>query len=97
MKSIQVTTAINTKENTMMRTLTLTAILALTGTLLTAEPTTPAWTGFRGPEGTGVWPTAKPPTTWDGATGKNIRWKVSLPNWGLGQPVVLKNKVGICT
>ena len=31
-----------------------------------AEPTTPAWTGFRGPEGTGVWPNAKPPTTWDG-------------------------------
>ncbi len=61
--------------------------------LAKAEPPSPAWTGFRGIEGTGVWPTAKPPTTWDGATDKNIRWKVSLPNWGLGQPVVVKNKV----
>ena len=58
-----------------------------------ADPVTPAWTGFRGPEGTGVWVNAKPPTTWDGATDKNIRWKVSLPNLGLGQPVVMKNKV----
>ena len=80
---------------------TLTAILALTGTILVAdlpslakaEPPTPAWTGFRGPEGTGVWPNAKPPTVWDGGSGKNIRWKAPLANWGLGQPVVLKGKV----
>ena len=77
----------------MNKNITLAAILALTGTLLAADPTTPAWTGFRGPEGTGVWATAKPPTTWDGATDKNIRWKVPLANWGLGQPVVLKGKV----
>jgi len=69
------------------------ALLALTGTLFAAEPTTPAWTGFRGPEGAGVWPNAKPPTVWDGASGKNIRWKAPLANWGYGQPVVLKGKV----
>jgi len=86
-----------------MRHVTLIAILALTGTLLAAdlsavpsakaEPSKAAWTGFRGPEGTGVWPNAKPPTVWDGNTGQNVRWKVPLPNWGLGQPVVVKNKV----
>jgi len=86
-----------------MHTITLTAMLALTGTLFAAdlsavtsakaEPPAPSWIGFRGSEGTGVWPTAKPPSTWDGATGQNIRWKAPLANWGLGQPVVLKGKV----
>ncbi len=48
--------------------------------------------GFRG-DGTGVIPDAKPPTVWDEATGKNILWKVSLPNWGLGCPVPVGNRV----
>lgn len=81
------------KEIPTMRHFTLIAILALAGTLLAADPPSPTWTGFRGPEGTGVWPTAKPPTVWDGNTGQNVRWKVPLANWGLGQPVVVKNKV----
>lgn len=53
----------------------------------------PSWTGFLGPNGTGVWPDAKPPTVWDGKTGKNILWKVPVANWGFGQPVVLKGRV----
>lgn len=77
----------------MFKNLTLTAILTLTSTLLAADPPSPAWTGFRGPEGTGVWPAAKPPTTWDGTTGQNIRWKAPLANYGLGQPVVVKGNV----
>jgi len=76
-----------------LQKLTLTAILTLTGTMIAADPVTPAWTGFRGAEGSGVWPTAKPPSIWDGATGQNIRWKAPLANWGLGQPVVVKGKV----
>ncbi len=48
--------------------------------------------GFRG-DGTGVISDSKPPTVWDEATGKNIRWKVPLPNWGLGCPVPVGNRV----
>ena len=52
--------------------------------------------GFRY-DGTGVVPDAKPPVTWDGATGKNIRWKTPLPNWGYGCPVPVGNRVLMMT
>jgi outer membrane protein assembly factor BamB len=48
--------------------------------------------GFRG-DGTGVIPDAKPPTVWDERTGTNILWKVPLPNWGLGCPTPVGNRV----
>jgi hypothetical protein len=51
------------------------------------------WVGLRGPHGTGVYPDSKPPTTWDVATGKNVRWVVPLNGWGHGQPLVADGKV----
>jgi len=34
-------------------------------------------------------PDAPPPMTFDGATGKNIRWKARLPNWSNSGPLVV--------
>ena len=82
----------NNKKGIIMRASSILPFI-LFSTVQAADPVTPAWTGFRGPEGTGVWANAKPPTIWDGATGQNIRWKAPLANWGLGQPVVVKGKV----
>ena len=36
------------------------------------------WPHWRGPHADGSAPHAKPPTTWDGATGKNFRWHAEL-------------------
>jgi len=76
----------------MQRTITLTAMLVLTGTLCAAEPSIPAWTGYRGPEGTGVFPDSNPPTDCDLKTGRNVLWRAPLPNWAHGQPTIVKDR-----
>ncbi|MEI7834321.1 MAG: PQQ-binding-like beta-propeller repeat protein [bacterium] len=58
-----------------------------------ATPTAPAWVGVRGPEGSGIYPDSKPPTTWNLKTGKNVRWVLPLNGWGQGQPVVGGDRV----
>ena len=64
-------------------------LIALTGYLAAAEP---AWTGYRGPEGSGVFPDSKPPVDCDMASGRNIRWRTPLPNWCNGSPLVIKDR-----
>lgn len=73
----------------------------LTATALAGEFVAPAdvpetGIGFRG-DGTGVFPHADPPTEWDERTGKNILWKVELPNWGYASPVPVGNRVIMLT
>jgi hypothetical protein len=51
------------------------------------------WVGLRGPNGTGIYPDAKPPTSWDITTGKNVRWIAPLDGWGQGQPVIADGKI----
>jgi outer membrane protein assembly factor BamB len=51
-----------------------------------------AWIGYRGPNGTGVFPDTKPPVDCDMKTGRNIVWKTPLPNWGHSSPVVVKDR-----
>jgi len=48
--------------------------------------------GFRG-DGSGVFADAKPPTEFDAVTGKNLRWKVALPNHSNSSPIVVGDKV----
>jgi hypothetical protein len=65
--------------------------------------TNAGWTGYRGPNGNGIYPDAHPPTvaedqvgassSWTTNRGRNIRWKAPLPNWGYSQPVVVGEKV----
>jgi len=60
------------------------------------EHVSPYGIGFRG-DGTGVYPDADPPVAWGEASGKNIRWKAALPNWGYASPVPVGNRVLMLT
>jgi outer membrane protein assembly factor BamB len=50
------------------------------------------WPRFRGPNGSGVADSAKPPVEF--GPDKNLKWKVSAPN-GLSSPIIAKDKVVI--
>ena len=49
------------------------------------------WSHWRGPNGNGSSPDAKPPTEWSET--KNIKWKAPIPGRGSCSPVVWENKV----
>lgn len=53
------------------------------------------WGNFRGPEFTGVSPTAKPPTQWSAE--KNVKWKVKVPGVGSSSPAVWGDKIFLTT
>jgi outer membrane protein assembly factor BamB len=73
-----------------MRT-TLTACLLIS---LSAVATADNWPAWRGPTADGVAPpSADPPLTWDGPSGKNIKWKAPLPGKGSSTPVVWGDQV----
>ncbi len=50
---------------------------------------------FRGPYGLGISYKTKVPTNWDGATGKNVKWKKAIPLPGLNSPIVWGNQLFI--
>lgn len=50
---------------------------------------------FRGPWGQGVSYHTDIPVDWDGPTGKNIKWKVTLPKKGYNSPVIWGEKLFI--
>lgn len=49
------------------------------------------WPGFRGPGGTGISPTGKPPREW--SNDKNLAWKAELPGAGASSPIVVGDLV----
>jgi len=51
------------------------------------------WPNFRGPGGYGIAHHTNAPTDWDGASGRNVRWKTSVPLPGFNSPVVWGNRV----
>jgi outer membrane protein assembly factor BamB len=51
------------------------------------------WPQFRGPGGNGVLPAGNPPTDWDGASSRNVRWKAEVPLPGRGSPAVWDDRV----
>ena len=53
------------------------------------------WHQWRGPNATGASSTAQPPVSW--SEDKNIQWKVSIPGYGSGSPIVWGNKVFLLT
>jgi hypothetical protein len=55
------------------------------------------WPGWRGPRGDGTSEEKNVPTSWDGTTGKNIRWKVKIPGIGHSSPVVWDDRVFLTT
>jgi hypothetical protein len=62
-----------------------------------AEPTTtPTMIGFM-QDSTGVAAGARPPISFDGLTGKNLLWKMPLPNHSHGSPIVVKGRVFVAS
>ena len=53
------------------------------------------WPGWRGPRGDGSSLDDRVPLSWDGETGRNVRWKIELPASGHSSPVIWKNRVFI--
>jgi outer membrane protein assembly factor BamB len=51
------------------------------------------WPYFRGPAGAGITPLPDLPTSWDGATGKNVLWKAEIGLPGENSPVVWGNRI----
>ena len=49
------------------------------------------WAQFRGPNGSGVSPDAKPPTTWSET--QNLKWKMPLPGAGTSSPILVAEKI----
>ncbi|MEO8352986.1 MAG: PQQ-binding-like beta-propeller repeat protein [Chthoniobacteraceae bacterium] len=49
------------------------------------------WARFRGPNGSGIAPEAKPPVTWSDT--QNVRWKTELPGPGTSSPIVVGDRV----
>lgn len=43
-------------------------------------------------DGSGDFSDHDPPRDWDAATGRNILWKVRLPNWSNGSPIVVAGR-----
>lgn len=48
------------------------------------------WTQFHGPNGSGIPPDAKPPTTW--SEPQNLKWKLLLPGAGTSSPILVGGK-----
>ena len=48
----------------------------------------PNWPAFRGPNSNGLALCKNVPITWDGSSGKNVRWKVALTTTGFNSPIV---------
>ncbi len=48
---------------------------------------------FRGPEGIGVAYQKNVPSEWNGASGKNVIWKVKIPKAGFSSPIIWGNQL----
>src|SRR5689334_3012765 len=70
-------------------------LAALTILLLALETAAQAenWPGWRGPRGDGTSLEINVPTSWDGAAGENLRWRVPVPGSGHASPIVWGDRV----
>lgn len=50
--------------------------------------------GWRG-DGTGTYPKANPPTEW--GLDKNVAWKIAMPSFSVGTPVIVVDKIFTCS
>src|SRR5688572_31399963 len=63
-------------------------IAALAGLSAPAAQQVDTWPRFRGPQAAGIAEKQNLPETWDGVTGKNIRWKTAFPGLAHSSPIV---------
>ncbi len=64
------------------------AVVATTDSTAVVKVSTDNFVSFRGNGGAGIIKKSNVPVSWDGATGKNIRWKTAIPLSGFSSPVV---------
>jgi outer membrane protein assembly factor BamB len=82
--------------NTLVRICVASAALAAAAALPSVSANgTAYWPTWRGPAGTGVSTTAKPPLEW--SESRNVRWKVEIPGRGAGSPIVWGDRVYMLT
>ncbi len=55
------------------------------------------WPSFRGEHASGVLDMQNLPETWDGKSGKNIKWKTLIPGLAHSSPVIWKEKLFVTT
>ena len=65
------------------------------GSSNTPAPDKNNWPSFRGQDSRGIAGGTDYPTEWDGASGKNIGWKIEVPGKGKSSPVVWGDKIFI--
>ena len=65
--------------------------------MLPASAPAANWPQYRGPNASGVDESAALPTTWDVATGENIRWQTPIPGLAHASPVIWGERVYVAT
>lgn len=78
----------------MIRWLITWVVVGIVSSVAAADDNWPHW---RGPHGDGAAPQADPPTTWDGPSGKNIRWKSPVEGRGSATPIVWGQQVFVAS
>jgi len=73
------------------------ALFSFFAAISTAAWSADNWPQWRGPLATGTAPNADPPEEWDEASGKGIRWKMTIPGRGHSTPVVWGDRIFLTT
>jgi outer membrane protein assembly factor BamB len=76
----------------LLRRAWISVILGIAALPVTATENWPHW---RGPHADGTAPLADPPLTWDGTSGRNIRWRAELVGEGSATPIVWGDQIFI--
>lgn len=73
----------------------LAGVFTLTALVANVAQAEDSWTEFRGPNGTGISKTAKPPLSWSET--ENVAWKTPIAGRGWSSPVVEDGRVWLTT
>ncbi|MFW5693061.1 MAG: PQQ-binding-like beta-propeller repeat protein [Thermoguttaceae bacterium] len=71
--------------------------IAVASIAVTALAEVEQWPGWRGPRGDGTSREKNVPTSWDGASGRNIAWRAAVPGRGHASPIVWGDRVIVST
>lgn len=72
-------------------------VLRLALLLLSVSASRGNWPQYRGPGASGLDDTTPLPTTWNIATGQNIRWQTPIPGLAHSAPIVWGDRVYVAT
>lgn len=72
-------------------------VALLAALVVSSELSAQNWPSFRGENASGVAAAARPPTAWDLATSRNVRWKLPIPGLGHSSPIVWGDRIYLTT